>query len=93
MKLFFYFRELTGYRWLEKETLETKLVETIHDKEYDSFVNAFERLSGMPYAYRAKEFIMEYCTPLQKQLKISDVPKPLYDSDGRAYVTTYGKCT
>lgn len=89
--LLFHFRELTGYRWLDKDALEKKLVETIQDREYDNFVTAIERLSAMPYSYRVKEFIMDYCAPLQKQLKISDVPKPLYDSEGRAYVTTYGK--
>lgn len=45
----------------------------------------------MPYSYRVKDFIMEFCTPLAQQLKASDVPKPLYDTDGKAYVTTYGR--
>lgn len=83
-------RDLTGYQWLSKEELEKKLVETISDKEYDSFLNAIERLSVMPYSYKVKDFLLDYCVPLLRQLRASEVPTPLYDPDGRAYVTTYG---
>lgn len=85
------FRELTGFQWFNKDSLEEKLVETIQDKEYNTFINAIDRLSMMPYSYRVKDFVMGYCSPLIKQLRDAEIPKPMYDSEGRAYVTTYGK--
>lgn len=66
-------------------------METIQDKEYDNFINAIEKLSSLPYSYRVKDFILEYCTPLMNQLRNAEIPKPMYDTEGRAYVTTYGK--
>lgn len=85
------FSDLTGYQWISQESLEKKLVESLKLHDYTNFLNAIDRLCAMSYSYRVKEFIMQYLIPLHKQLKSSDVPKPLYDTDGRAYVTTYGK--
>lgn len=70
--------------------LEKKIVELINDKDYSNFLNAIERLSKVPYAYRVKDFIMNYCESLMSQSKKLDVPTLKYDADGRAYVTTYG---
>lgn len=91
VKLIFIFRELSGYQWLKKSSLEEKLVEKIQDKEYDNFIKAIEKLSSMPFSYRVKDFVMGFCTPLISQLRNTEIPKPMYDSEGRAYVTTYGK--
>lgn len=66
------------------------MVERIGDKDYDSLINALERLSNLPYSYKVKDFIIQYTKPLMSQLQNFDVPKPKYDSEGRAYVTTYG---
>ncbi|CAH0545876.1 unnamed protein product [Brassicogethes aeneus] len=80
---------LSGYQWIDKDSLEAKLVETIGDKDYESFVQAFERLCSLPYSYKVKDFIMEYRKPLMSQTKAHDAPKPQYDENGRAFVTTY----
>ncbi|KAJ8948756.1 hypothetical protein NQ318_017925 [Aromia moschata] len=81
--------ELSGYQWLTKPELELKLVETIGDKDYDIFISAIERLCVLPYSYRVKDFIMEYRKPLMSQIQNFETPKPQYDSEGRAYITTY----
>lgn len=66
-------------------------MEIISDKEYDNFINSMERLCSLPFAYKAKDFIFKYRSPLMKQSSSAEVPKPHVDSDGRSYVTTYGK--
>lgn len=81
--------ELSGYTWLEQDELEKKILETVGEREYNSFVNAIERLSSHPYSYRIKDFIFQYCKPLASQTKTYDAPKPKYDEQGRAYITTY----
>lgn len=50
-----------------------------------------ERLCSLPFAYKANDFIVKYRSPLLKQSSSAEVPKPHIDSDGRSYVTTYGK--
>ncbi|XP_023020124.1 LOW QUALITY PROTEIN: mitochondrial ribosomal protein S9 [Leptinotarsa decemlineata] len=81
--------ELSGYQWLDKGVLEKKLMESLGDKDYENFVSTFERLCQLPYSYKAKDFIFEFTKPLMNQIKTYDAPKAQYDSDGRAYVTTY----
>lgn len=81
---------MSGFKLLEKPELEKKIVETINDRDYIQFVDAMERLANMPYSYRVKDFILEYRRPLISQTTTFDAPKPKYDEDGRAFVTTYG---
>ncbi|XP_018570563.1 28S ribosomal protein S9, mitochondrial [Anoplophora glabripennis] len=81
--------DLSGYQWISKTDLEAKLVERIGDKDYDSLINALERLCNLPYSYKAKDFILQFKKPLMNQIQNFDVPKPKYDSEGRAYITTY----
>ncbi|KAK4876898.1 hypothetical protein RN001_009404 [Aquatica leii] len=81
--------DLSGYQWVQKEALEKMLLETIGDRDYDSFVAAMERLCNLQYSYRVKDFILTYKKPLISQTKTYDVPKLQYDKDGRAYITTY----
>lgn len=88
---YFFCRELSGYQWIPKADLEKRLVEIISDKDYDNFINTMERLCSLPFAYKAKDFILTYRSPLMKQSSSTEVPKPHVDSDGRSYVTTYGK--
>lgn len=65
-------------------------MEVIKDKEYDNFVSAMERLSSLPYAYKVKDFIMQYMTPLMHKSSSSEIPKVHHDEEGRAYITVYG---
>lgn len=81
--------DLSGSLWLNKEQLETVLVETITDLEYDNFKVVMERLVSLPYSYRHKEFIEKYRKPLASQKFALEIPKPNYDDEGRAYITTY----
>lgn len=85
-----YSRDLTGYKWLEKEVLEKQMVEVLNEKDYDAFVAAMERLCSLPYSYRLKDFILTYKKPLLSQTKSFEIPKLQYDEDGRGYITTYG---
>lgn len=85
------FRHLTGTYWIDKESLEQKLLETIVDPQYENFVAALERLVAHPYSYRVKDFIMTYKKQLVAQTKTAEIPAPQYDTDGRAYITTYGE--
>ncbi|XP_063830599.1 small ribosomal subunit protein uS9m [Ostrinia nubilalis] len=80
---------LEGSMWLSKEQLEQILVEKILDIEYDNFKVVMERLTSLPYAYRSKEFIEKYRKTLAAQKFSLEIPKPNYDDDGRAFVTTY----
>ncbi|KAF5277480.1 hypothetical protein FQR65_LT03817 [Abscondita terminalis] len=82
--------ELSGYQWVQREALEKMLLETVGEKDYDSFVAAMERLCNLPYSYRVKDFILIYKKPLIGQTESFDIPKLQYDKDGRAYVTSYG---
>lgn len=82
---------MNGYKWLDKEVLEKKLVETVTDKEYEYFVATMQRFVKMPYSYRAKDFILSYCQSLMSQTRTLEIPTLQYDEDGRAFITTYGK--
>ncbi|KRT85398.1 hypothetical protein AMK59_2462 [Oryctes borbonicus] len=82
--------QTAGYQWIDKELLEKKLVEGISDKNYNSFINAMDRLKGLPYSYRASEFISLYQKPLMKHTNLQDIPKLQYDKDGKAFIIVYG---
>ncbi|CAD0203114.1 unnamed protein product [Chrysodeixis includens] len=75
--------------WLTKDQLEQVLVENITDLEYDNFKAVMERLASLPYSYRFKEFIEKFRKPLSSQRFALEIPKPAYDSEGRAFITTY----
>ncbi|CAH1186851.1 unnamed protein product, partial [Phyllotreta striolata] len=81
--------DMSGNQWLDKEALETKLVESVGDKDYEYLINSLERLVAHPYSYKIKDFILDFSKPLINQVKTLDIPKPHIDSDGRQYVTTY----
>ncbi|KAJ8925129.1 hypothetical protein NQ315_001311 [Exocentrus adspersus] len=81
--------DCSGYQWMTKEQLEGILMETIGDKDYDYFISSLERLIALPYSYTVKDFVMKYKTRLVSQMQDVEVPKPKYDSEGRAYITTY----
>lgn len=70
--------------------LEAKVVESLSDRDYDSFVNVMDRLSSLPYSYRVKDFIMEYRKVLMSHSKTYDAIKPQISEDGRQFVTVYG---
>lgn len=80
---------LGNSHWLTKEQLEQTLVEKITDLEYDNFKVVMERLVSLPYSYRHKDFIEKYRKPLAAQRFALEIPKPSYDDEGRAFVTTY----
>ncbi|XP_041984976.1 28S ribosomal protein S9, mitochondrial [Aricia agestis] len=81
--------DFTSSVWFTKDQLEQALVEQISDLEYDNFKLVMERLSSMPYSYKCKEFIEKYRNPLAIQKFALEIPKPSYDENGRAYITTY----
>ena len=83
--------DLSGSQWLSKEQVELRMVETIRDVEYDSFVNAMNRLANHPYSYRVKDFINDYRRPLMNQTITLEIPKPEVDTDGRSFITVYGE--
>lgn len=65
-------------------------MERLTDKDYDNFVNTMERLVNLPFSYKVQDFIFSYRKALLGQTKNLEIPKLKYDSDGKAYVTTYG---
>ncbi|KAL1517412.1 hypothetical protein ABEB36_001179 [Hypothenemus hampei] len=81
--------ELSGSKWIEKEILETNLVETITDKEYSSFINVMDRLASLPYSYRIKDLIMQYRKSLINQSKTFEAIIPQLDENGRQFVSVY----
>lgn len=83
--------DLTGSHWMSKDALELKLVENIHDVEYNNFVNAITRLASHPYSYRAVDFIDQYRRKLLNQAVLLEIPKPQIAQDGRSYITIYGE--
>lgn len=80
---------LGNSNWLTKDQLEQVLVEGLTDLEYDNFTVAMERLVSLPYAYRCKDFIDKYRKTLLSQRFALEIPKPSYDDEGRAFITTY----
>ncbi|KAJ8969179.1 hypothetical protein NQ314_001882 [Rhamnusium bicolor] len=81
--------ELSGYQWIDKESLEKNILEIIGDRDYNNLINALERLCSLPYSYKSRDFIMQYRRPLMNQMQNFDAPKPQYDKDGRAFIATY----
>lgn len=81
--------KLEGSVWVTKDQLEKILMETITDLEFGNFKLVMERLTALPYSYRVKDFIEKYRKPLATQKFALEIPKPSYDTEGRAYVTTY----
>lgn len=75
--------------WLTKDQLEQVLVETITDLEYDNFKLVMQRLVSLPHSYKVKEFFEKYRKPLASQKFALEIPKPSYDAEGRAFITTY----
>nr|CAD7572323.1 unnamed protein product [Timema californicum] len=63
-------------------------LDLVAQPEYQNFIVLMDRLVEHPYSYRVKSFYEAYRKPLLSQTKTYDIPKPLYDADGRAYVTT-----
>ncbi|KAH1002756.1 hypothetical protein HUJ04_008813 [Dendroctonus ponderosae] len=80
---------LSGTEWIAKSALEFRVVETVSDREYNTFVTAMDRLSNMPFAYKVKDFIMEYRVSLMNQSETYDAIKPQIREDGRESVTVY----
>lgn len=81
--------ELLASVWITKDELEQSLVEKLTDLEYDNFKLVMERIVSSPYSYRCKDFIEKYRKPLASQRFALEIPKPSYDQDGRAFITTY----
>ncbi|CAH2267013.1 jg6712 [Pararge aegeria aegeria] len=81
--------DLNASVWLTKDQLEQMLVEGLNDLEYDNFKLVMERLVSLPYSYRYKEFIEKYRKSLSTQKFALEIPKPSYDENGCAIVTTY----
>ncbi|XP_030762838.1 28S ribosomal protein S9, mitochondrial [Sitophilus oryzae] len=81
--------DISGYQWIDKRALEVQVVETLSDRDYNSFINALERLSQLPYSYREKEFIFQFNKPLMSHTKTYDAIKPHIDQDGNQIVTVY----
>ncbi|XP_013137404.1 PREDICTED: 28S ribosomal protein S9, mitochondrial [Papilio polytes] len=81
--------DLNSTFWLTKDQLEQLLVEKLTDLEYDNFKLVMERLVALPYSYRFKDFIEKYRKSLTSQKFSLEIPKPSYDDQGRACVTTY----
>lgn len=81
--------DMTGFAWLSKTELEKMLVETISDLEYNNFLNTMNRLAAQPAAFKCKEFALKYAKPLIDQSKISEIPKPKIDENGKQFITTY----
>ncbi|XP_045462681.1 28S ribosomal protein S9, mitochondrial [Harmonia axyridis] len=79
----------SGSQWIDKTALESLLLETLSDRDYEQFLNAIEALCKLPYASNVKDFIFKYLRPLMNTSKTIEAPKPNYDQDGRAYVTVY----
>lgn len=81
--------DLNNSTWLTKDQLEQVLVEGVNDLEYDNFKLVMERLVSLPYSYKCKEFIEKFRKPLATQRFALEIPKPSYDENGCAFVTTY----
>ncbi|XP_026494376.2 small ribosomal subunit protein uS9m [Vanessa tameamea] len=80
---------ITGSVWLTKDQLEQLLVETVTDLEYDNFKLAMDRLVSLPHSHIYKDFIEKFRKPLATQRFALEIPKPSYDENGNAFVTTY----
>jgi len=81
--------DLSGSNWIDKITLEQKVVETLLDRDYNNFIAAMERLASLPYSYKVKDFIMKYRKPMSSQTQTYEAITPQVGEDGRQFVTVY----
>lgn len=81
--------ELSSNIWVTKDQLEKIIVENILDIEYENFIKLMERLIALPFSYRYKEFVEKYRKPLAAQRFALEIPKPSFDENGRAFITTH----
>ncbi|KAJ8678708.1 hypothetical protein QAD02_014495 [Eretmocerus hayati] len=76
--------------WISHRDLEKKLGEKLRDWEYEYFLSTFERLVLHPYAYQARQFVMEYRIPRASFTSSLTIPELQFDSDGRPFITVKG---
>lgn len=81
--------ELSSNIWVTKDQLEKIIVENILDIEYENFIKLMERLIALPFSYRYKEFVEKYRKPLAAQRFALEIPKPSFDENGHAFITTH----
>ncbi|KAK4302225.1 hypothetical protein Pmani_025675 [Petrolisthes manimaculis] len=78
-------------QWVTKEELENILLEHLKDKHYEFFLSCMKRLATHTYSHRANDFIMRFRKPVKSVLAEKEIPKLLYTSEGRPYMSGVGK--
>ncbi|XP_059485476.1 small ribosomal subunit protein uS9m [Neocloeon triangulifer] len=81
---------LSGTEWIQKEKLSAMLIEKIDDAQYEQFQNVLIRLADHPLSSKVKDFVMKYRYSLVNEAALAEIPKPLYEKDGRSYITFKG---
>ncbi|KAL8575343.1 hypothetical protein ACOMHN_048636 [Nucella lapillus] len=80
-----------GSDWITLQTLKDTTLEPLGEHEHKHFVVLMERLLEHPLSFKEEEFIMKHRRKLMMQSFASEVPKPLIDESGRAYMQASGK--
>ncbi|XP_076177113.1 mitochondrial ribosomal protein S9 [Ptiloglossa arizonensis] len=77
-----------GSEWLSKIELESKVVETISNEEYEYFIKSFNRVIMHPMSKHKFDFIMEYRKQLKSVITVIKLPDFEYDIDKRPFIIT-----
>ncbi|KAK7108423.1 small ribosomal subunit protein uS9m-like [Littorina saxatilis] len=82
---------LLGSEWITLPSLKDLTLEPLSEHDHKHFTVLLGRLTEHPLAFKEEEFIMKHRRKLMLQSFAEDVPKPMVDDQGRAYITASGK--
>ncbi|XP_071955243.1 small ribosomal subunit protein uS9m-like [Antedon mediterranea] len=77
--------------WIDKKSLELKIVEEISDEEYERFIIMMERLLKQPYAKQVESFILDYRKELLAVINKEIVHEIQHDENGVAFSEAIGR--
>jgi len=78
-----YLRAFAGTKWLQKNDLESRLMEKITDRQYSEWLNCAERLACHPKRDKELEFIKSCRKAMEKEASKEKVYPVTLEPDGR----------
>ncbi|KAK2710478.1 hypothetical protein QYM36_011866 [Artemia franciscana] len=82
---------LIGEDWITADKLSMMLVEKLNDFHRAQFVKTIERLTNHNYGYLEKDYINGFRRVVASQFEALEAPDLMYNSEGRPFMTSYGK--
>ncbi|XP_065559456.1 small ribosomal subunit protein uS9m-like [Artemia franciscana] len=82
---------LIGEDWITADKLSMMLVEKLNDFHRAQFVKTIERLTNHNYGYLEKDYINGFRRVVASQFEALEAPDLMYNSEGRPFMTSYGR--